>query len=298
MKFLVFGSLNIDRVFTFPKLPEKSDIPSDMKFDMHIGGKGLNQAVALARAGADVYMAGKVGSDGEALVSFLDSVGVNTDFVHISPESTGHADIEIDSDGENRITVYAGANGDITEDFCDSVLKNFGTGDLILLQYEISCVSYLIKQASKRGMIVAINPSQFKPEVKDLPFESVDILLVNESEAYDISEKKDVNSALTVLKRMTLGGATVITLGKNGVIFGDSQMNVSVDAFKVKAVDTTCAGDTFTGYFLTEYMNGAEESRALKIASAASAVVVQSVGAADVIPNRKTVEEFLESVEK
>ncbi len=293
MKFLVFGSMNIDKVYKLPALPEKGETLTCSGYEEHVGGKGLNQAVSLARAGAEVYMAGRVGADGRGLVEFLQDAGVNTDLVQISDTVTGHAVIEVDGGGQNQMILFPGANHEITAEYCDKVLESFGSGDLVLMEYETSCVEYMMEKAAKKGLIVAINPSPYAEAVKDLPYGKTDIVIVNESEGQGIAETNDNDKAVKIIKQMTEGGAVIMTLGANGAIYSDSDITVKVPAFRVKAVDTTGAGDTFTGYFLKAYMDGADEKDALTRASAASAVAVKKVGAAETIPSAAEVDAFL-----
>lgn len=292
MKFLVFGSLNIDRVYSLTHLPEREETLSCEKYEIHVGGKGLNQSVSLRKAGCEVFMAGCVGQDGRMLTDFLTKNGVNTDFVKISDGFTGHAVIEIDNDGQNQMILYKGANHEITEADCDRILDNFSQGDFILLQYEISNVLYIIEKAHKKGLIIALNPSPYVDKIRSLPFDKIDYLILNEFEGMNISGTKTVDEAVEILKNV-VRGALILTLGANGAIFADRNETVRVPAFKVNAVDTTGAGDTFTGYFFTEYFGGAEPKAALTKASAASAIVVGKSGAAETIPEKDEVESFL-----
>lgn len=293
MKALVFGSLNIDKVYTMPSLPMQGETLTCKRYEVHVGGKGLNQAVSLCKAGADVAMAGCVGTDGELLTDFLQSVGVHTDKIERTDGFTGHAVILVDGDGQNQMVMYPGANWAITREYCDKVLDEYEAGDLILLQYETTQVGYLLRKAHEKGMRVAWNPSAFVPSVLDEPLECVDILLVNEHEGRCISGETDVKKIPAALLRRMNGGAVVLTLGSEGAVYADEHGTVQVPAFSVHAVDTTGAGDTFTGYFLHALLCGQPPEEALRVASAASAVVVTKPGAAETIPDRQTVERFL-----
>lgn len=295
MKALVFGSLNIDKVYSMANLPQQGETLYCNNYEIHVGGKGLNQSVSLKKSGSDVYMAGLTGTDGKMLTDFLKKAGVNTDYIDITDGFTGHAVIEVDKDGQNQMILYKGANGEITPEYCDKVLENFGEGDLILMQYEISSVDYLIRLAHKKGMITAFNPSPYVDEIKSLPLEYIDYLIVNEFEGQSLADEKDCDKAIDKLLKFNENGAVIMTLGGDGVIYADKSSKIKVPAFKVNAVDTTGAGDTFTGYFLTEILNGATPENALKKASAASAIVVQKVGAAETIPEKEEVENFLNS---
>lgn len=294
MKFLVFGSMNIDRVYSLSHLPEKGETLSCQKYEIHVGGKGLNQSVSLSKAGGQVFMAGWIGQDGQFLADFLNSAGVDTSMVKITDGFSGHAVIEVDGDGQNQMVLFPGANREITADYCDKVLEDFEAGDLVLLQYETSQVEYMIKKAHAKGLKVAINPSPFVDVLKTLDYSKVDYLVLNESEGQGIAGEQDIDKVIKKLLEKLDGGAVILTLGGDGAIYADRETCVKVPAFRVTAVDTTGAGDTFTGYCLTALLNGVEPKEALTTASAASALVVQQSGAAETIPERAAVLEFLE----
>lgn len=292
MKYLVFGSLNIDKVYFMPHLPQKGETLFCEGYELHVGGKGLNQAVSLAKAGADVCMAGCIGTDGTWLADYLKKAGVNTELLKISDGFTGHAVIEVDSDGQNQMILYHGANYELTPEYCDKVLESFGEGDLVLMQYETSQVEYMRDRAKEKGLRVAFNPSPFVEELKTFDYSRVDYLILNESEGRAITGETDNDAVLDKLSGL-VGRAVILTLGADGAVYADKSKRVFVPAFKVDAVDTTGAGDTFTGYCLTALLEGEDPKTALKTAAAASAIVVGRPGAAETIPERAEVERFI-----
>ncbi len=295
MRVLVFGSMNIDRVYSLKHLPERGETLYCSSFETHVGGKGLNQAVSLAKAGLDVCMAGCVGIDGGFLTSFLKSCGVNTNLVKISAGYSGHAIIEIDKNGQNQMILYPGANHEIDKKYCDKILESFGKDDLILMQCETSCTEYMIMKAHEKGIRLALNPSPFTENVKKLPLQYVNYLILNESEGQSLTGETEADKVAAKLTDMLLDGSVILTLGGDGSIYADRDYFVKVSAFTVDAVDTTGAGDTFTGYFLASFLDDdAPADHALKFASAASALAVQKTGAAETIPEREDVEAFFE----
>lgn len=161
MKVLNFGSLNIDFVYRLEHIAHPGETISSYNLEIFPGGKGLNQSVALARAGADVYHAGMIGEDGEFLRDICRKSGVNTDNIKQIEIRTGNAIIQVADSGDNCIVLYPGANREITTDFIDSVLSVFGKDDVLLLQNEINLVDYLIDASKKKGMKVILNPSPF-----------------------------------------------------------------------------------------------------------------------------------------
>ena len=295
MKFLVFGSLNIDRVYSIPYLPERGETLSCTNYEIHVGGKGLNQAVSLSKSCADVYMAGFIGQDGIFLADYLKGAGVNTELIKTIDGFTGHAVIEVEPQGQNQMILFPGANREITPEYCDKVLESFGAGDLVLMQYETSQVEYMLEKAHEKGMKTAFNPSPFVSELCDFDYSKVDYLILNESEGQSIAGETDMKKTVDVLLEKLCGGAVILTLGGDGAIYADGKNYVKVPAFRVNAVDTTGAGDTFTGYCLNALLGGAEPEDALKTASAASAIVVTKPGAAETIPQKNEVDDFLKS---
>lgn len=298
MKALVFGSMNIDKVYSLKKLPKKGETLTCEKYELHVGGKGLNQAISLARSGAEAYMAGYIGTDGKFLKDYLESAGVNTEMIRITDGFTGHAVIEVDPEGQNQMILFQGANAEITEEYCDKVLEGFSAGDIVLMQYETSQVEYMMRKAREKGLKTALNPSPFCEKLKDLPYELIDFLILNEFEGKSISGENDTDKAVEKLKEMTGSGTVILTLGGDGAICSDAVSTVRVPAFAVNAVDTTGAGDTFTGYILNKLCAGADKAEALTFASAASAIAVTKSGAAETIPTAGEVEKFLEKFGK
>ena len=292
MKIIVFGSFNIDKVYSLPRLPERGETLYCGNYEVHVGGKGLNQALAFRRAGAEVIAAGMVGADGDYLTDYLSAGGVDTSLIARSGGFTGHTIIEVDPEGQNQMILFGGANREITPDYCDRLLDAAGGADLLLTQYETSCVEYMLEAARRAGIPTALNPSPYVDAVKDIPYDKVDIIIANEYEGASITGRSDPDEIAAALRRLN-GGKVILTLGDRGSIYTDGSVTVSVPAFKVKAVDTTGAGDTFTGYCLYHLLGGASPADALKTASAASAIEVTRPGAAETIPAREEVEEFL-----
>lgn len=159
MKILNFGSLNIDYVYTVGHFVQPGETVRSEKLEQFCGGKGLNQSIALARAGASVWHAGKVGVDGEMLVEALQKAGVDTAYVEQSTKRTGHAVIQVDASGQNCILLHSGANADLDETMIDRVLAHFGQGDILLVQNEQNNLPYVMEQAHAHGLLIACNPS-------------------------------------------------------------------------------------------------------------------------------------------
>lgn len=300
MRIFVLGSINIDRVYRLDHLVAPGETETSTAFDLYPGGKGFNQTTALAKAGALVALVGAVGADGSWLLVPLREAGADTTRVSTIGPTTGHAVIQVDRDGRNSIIVLPGANARITGAQLAAGLSYAHPGDIFLAQNETSCVAEGIRLAKEKRMTVALNPSPFDERIAALPLDLVDIFLVNEIEAAALAGMpagSDPGAALVSLRIKYRDARFVVTMGEKGAISSGpgGAAPVSVPAFPVDAVDTTAAGDTFTGYYLAAVSRGASEADALKRAAAAAAIAVTRPGAAPSVPSRKEVDAFLAS---
>ncbi|MCQ2771460.1 MAG: PfkB family carbohydrate kinase [Clostridia bacterium] len=197
---------------------------------------------------------------------------------------SGHAIIEVDPSGENRIILFGGANQVNDEEYAMKVLSNFEKGDYVLLQNEIALTPAVAKMAHEKGMIVVLNPSPYNEKINEIDLNNIDLIILNETEGQMMTGKEDKDEILEAIKATYPNMEVVLTLGKDGSIYSGKNGKICQDIFKVKAVDTTAAGDTFTGYYLASLMSGCDEKRALRVASAASAISVTRQGASPSIP--------------
>jgi len=289
MRILNFGSCNIDHVYSLENIVRSGETVSTHSLELFEGGKGLNQSIAAARAGMKVFHAGCVGEDGQMLRDIMQSCGVDLRYLKTVDKRTGHAIIQVSRFGENCILLYGGANLEVTPEYIDEVLADFGRGDILLLQNEISSVDYLVDAASGKGMTVVLNPSPFNEKINGIDISKLSYIILNEHEAYALTEKSDVDEIKDVILTRYPHLKVVLTLGKAGAIYFDSKVSASCPAFDVSAVDTTAAGDTFTGYFFASVAEGLSPKDALARASAASALAVSRMGAAPSIPDRNEV---------
>lgn len=294
LKLLNFGSCNIDYVYTMDHIVSVGETEATFRLELFPGGKGLNQSIAAARAGAEVYHAGCIGSDGELLLQTLSDSGVDLSFLREVPVKSGHAIIQVSKQGENAIFLYPGANETVDEAMIDGVLANFSSGDFLLLQNEISGVPLLVEKAFARGLSIVLNPSPCNERILEIDFQKLSYLILNEVEAKAISGSDSPKDALLLLHRKYPKLKVVLTLGKDGCLYSDGRQILRHPAFCVEAVDTTAAGDTFTGYFLASLMKERSVEASLRIASAASAIAVSRMGAAPSIPSEDEVLSALE----
>lgn len=295
MKVLNFGSLNLDYVYQVDHFVGPGETLSSRSRAVKPGGKGLNQSIALARAGAKVFHAGCPGEGGELLSNLLRENGVDISALQPVDEMQGHTVIQVNPEGENCILLYGGSNQCITQEQIDRTLAACESGDWLVLQNEVNLPERIVDGAWERGMRIILNPSPFDEKLDAVDFGKLSWLLVNEVEAEQITGKQDPEEAWEKLHAMYPRLSVLITLGKNGSMAfaqnGEETEIVRQEAVRVKAVDTTAAGDTFTGYFIAGLMAGQPLKLCMEQASRASAISVTRPGAADSIPWRKEIED-------
>lgn len=292
LKICSFGSLNLDHIYSVEEIVRPGETISSSGTKDVCGGKGLNQSTAMARAGACVWHAGNVGQDaaGDVLVSALEKEGVNTSLIGHLPMPSGQALIQVNAHGENAIIVFGGANQAVTQAQIDEVFAQFEPGDLLVLQNEVNNMPAIVRCAHERGMKIALNPSPITPAIAEIPVELCDILFVNEIEAGQFCGVE--KATLEQLAERFPSAMLVYTMGSRGAaVYADGKTYVQ-PACRVKAVDTTGAGDTFTGYFLAAICEGKEIPEALLLATKASAISVTRPGASVSVPMRAEVENW------
>ncbi len=286
--------MNIDRTYSVRHFVRAGETLTASRMELFCGGKGFNQAIALSRAGVRTHMAGAVGTDGDFLLEPLAAAGVDLSHVKRTDGVSGHAVIQVNEEGNNCIIILAGANGTITHTDADETLASFGKGDWLVLQNEISSLDYIIKTAKEKGMTVVLNPSPYNETLDACDFRCIDYLLVNEIEAAAIAKCPDGTSfdaILNAVRERYPNMNVLMTLGHRGSVFEDRDGNrAECGIYPVNAVDTTAAGDCFTGYFLAELIAGKPASAALKTASIASGISVSRKGASPSIPTRAEVD--------
>jgi len=287
MKVLVFGSLNIDLLFSVDHIVAPGETIGSVSFTRSAGGKGANQAAALAKAGLPVYMAGKIGRDGQFLLELLQSYGVNTDHVVQYEGATGQAVIQIDKNGQNAIVLNPGGNGEVTVEEIRATIAQFKAGDIIVLQNEIANLVQIMESANERGMRICLNPSPFNEKIEALPLDFVHWLFVNEIEGAALAKLPGNATFEAILEKLVERFPTtevILTAGKDGVFYGGGITRARSEIVKVPVVDTTGAGDTFTGFFLAAREKSMAIPQALAVACKAASIAVSRKGAMESIP--------------
>lgn len=289
MKILNFGSLNLDYVYHVDHMTAAGETQNSREMNTFCGGKGLNQSIALAKADAQVYHAGQIGEEGSVLLDALQEAGVHTELINIIEGKSGHTIIQVDKTGQNCILLYGGANRQISKAYIDETLKAFSPGDLLLLQNEINNLDYLIDRAAAIGMRIVLNPSPYDENLRSCDLRKVSLFLINEVEGKQMTGKQEPDEILQKMQELYPGAEVVLTLGEGGSIYQGESGVCRQPVYAVEAVDTTAAGDTFTGYFLAARLEGESPEEALDLAAKASAIAVTKKGAAPSIPLRSEI---------
>ncbi len=286
MKVLGFGSMNIDYVYSVEHILTPGETISSSGREVFAGGKGLNQSIAVAKAGLEVWHAGILGAGGEMLLDTLKENGVNISLIRKSVEAPGHTVIQVDAKGQNCILLYGGTNRQITPEYIDEVMGHFDPGDLLLVQNEVNLLDEIIDKAYSKRLKVVINPSPFDKAVGECDLKKISLFLVNEIEAEQISglSSKEPEKILDWFSETYPEAQVVLTMGVDGAWYNGNEGRFFQPVFPVKAVDTTAAGDTFTGYFLEGWSAGRGIAKSLERAAKASSIAVSRKGAAPSIP--------------
>lgn len=293
MKVLNVGSLNVDHVYRVPHIVRPGETLAGTEYCRFAGGKGANQSVALARAGAEVFHVGQVGPESVWLRERLADEGVNVDQVRVADGPGGHAIIQVDPGGQNSIVLFGGANQRIGDEHLTTALTAAQPGDILLVQNETNGTAGAIAAAHRAGLRVCFNPAPMSEDVLAFPLDCVDLFVLNEHEAEGLSGESDPERALDALAEGHPQAAVCLTLGARGARYRDAEVDMHCAARTVKAVDTTAAGDTFIGFLLAGLVRGVSPADALQTACAAAALSVTRAGAMDSIPRRAELDAWL-----
>ena len=295
MRVLNIGSLNIDYVYSVDHIILPGETEATGSRNTFLGGKGMNQSCALAKAGVEVYHGGMIGVDGMRFLDACKEYGVHDEFIKIVDGPSGHTVIQIDKNAQNSILLYGGANQKLTTEYVDEVLSHFGSDDILLLQNEVNLLPYIVDKAYEKGMQIALTPSPFNEKLEAVDMKKISIFLLNEVEGFQLTGEKETEAIIAKLRELFPHARIMLTLGKDGAVYVDEKQQVFQPIFKVKAVDTTAAGDTFTGYFLAGLADGLPMEEVLRMSAKASSIAVTREGAVPSIPYRAEVLEALQA---
>ena len=293
MKILNFGSLNIDKVYKVHHFVRPGETISSEIYTCFPGGKGLNQSIAIARAGEKVFHAGTLGKDGDFLKTTLEESGVYTDYLRISLGINGHALIQVTEEGENSIILFKGSNYENDNVYINDVFSHFDKDDILVLQNEVNNLDYLIEHGKEKGMKILLNASPIDEKLKQLDLSCITWLMINETEGMELTGETEPDFILKRLIEKYPDMQIVLTLGTKGSIFKSKEETIFQPCIKTKTIDTTAAGDTFTGYFIASVVKGKTIKTALKTAAQAASLAVSREGAAVSIPKEQEVEQYI-----
>lgn len=293
MNILNFGSLNVDNVYEVDHFVTPGETMSSLGLFVNCGGKGLNQSIAAAKAGNLVFHGGLIGQGGEMLRDKLEEAGVDCSLLQTSSQTCGHAIIQVDAEGQNCILLYGGTNQLLTKNYIDQTLDAFGNEGLVLLQNETNLIDYIIEEAHKRGLKTALNAAPMNKKVLNYPLCLLDWLIVNEVEGRQIAGCETEEDILPILMEKYPAVNVLLTLGSRGAICATLENIFTIGCYQVPVIDTTGAGDTFSGYFLYGILNEKTIPESLILATTASALAIGKKGAADGIPLQREVVEII-----
>ena len=284
MKIYNLGSLNIDYVYNVEHFVTAGETLSSKKMTVFPGGKGLNQSIALSKAGAKVIHGAVVGDRGELLLDTLLKADVAIDRIEKISASCGHAIIQVDNSGQNCILLFAGSNHCVDKAYIEKFLFDAEKDDMLLLQNEISSIDIALEIAHQKQMQIAFNPSPIHVNIKNFPLSYVKWWFCNEIEAAALFGSSGPKEIAKKFIKQFPNSNLILTLGKEGSIFINADTYIEQPIYKVHTVDTTAAGDTFTGYFLAAITSGMDVPFSLNIASKAASITVSRKGASSSIP--------------
>jgi ribokinase len=283
-KIVVIGSINVDLVFHVENFVKAKETISSKSMSRFLGGKGLNQAIALSKAYPEVRLFGNISKSDNHLKEEIKSFGVSTELIESLDGDTGTAFIQVDKTGQNCIVLNKGVNHCFEKIKINEVLSSLHPGDMIVLQNEINELEYIIQSAKENGIKIAFNPSPFESKILDLPLGDTDFLIFNEVEGKMLAHFNEPDLILKTLHNRYPNTVLVLTLGADGVMAQADNVTYEIPSHKVQVVDTTAAGDAFSGYFLAGIQKGLSVIESLEMANAAGALTVTKAGASSSIP--------------
>jgi len=300
-RIVILGSTNIDHIARVQRIPVPGETVGDGIYSKAFGGKGFNQAVAATRAGGNVTFLSSVGGDedGSQIISYLQQLGADTgNVIYKNGSPTGAAFIFVDDHGENCIVVSPGANKELKVAEVESLADVIASADYLVMQMELpyDCAEAAAEIAMKNNTFVLLNPAPACKLTNRL-MSMIDLLVVNEIEAEIISSRSIDKLGVGMMAELLVGmGAksVIITLGADGCYLRNEKYNEKFPAYKVNAIDSTAAGDTFCGALISYLADNGQITEAIKFASAAAALSVQKLGAAPSIPAKEEIDQFIE----
>jgi len=291
VKIYNYGAINIDHIYQVPHLVKPGETLSSSSYQQVLGGKGANQSIALAKAGAQVLHIGRCNKSDQWAIEQLRQAGVNCDLVEGVGHPSGHAIIQVDQQAENCIVLFGGANQSFSPQDINSALQDAVAGDWLLLQNECSNIAAAVNYAADAQLKIVLNPSPMLDDIKGFPLHKVSLLVVNELELQQLLQCKceSKEQMIEQVRKAFPDTDVVVTLGAQGAMWINADEQIQVDAYVVEVIDTTAAGDTFLGFLLAAIGRGGSKKDALIAGCKASSLAVQRLGASSSIPTAEQV---------
>ena len=284
MKILNLGSINKDFFYSVNDFVKPGETIPSIRYNVKIGGKGLNQSVGISKAGQKIYHAGIINKDDTFILDKLKKWNINCENIVLGVNPTGHAIIQVDKNGENSIIIHGGANHDFDIKFIKSVLSKFDSGDILVLQNEINNIKEIIDRAHHKKMKIVFNPAPFNNEILSYDLNKISTLILNQTEGEALSKEKKPDGILKVLNSKFNNTEIILTLGEKGSLYSFKDELLKIKAHKVDTIDTTGAGDTFIGYYVAGIASEISKKNNLNRASEAAAISTTKLGGAESIP--------------
>ena len=284
MKILNLGSINKDFFYSVNDFVKPGETIPSIRYNVKVGGKGLNQSVGISKAGQKIYHAGIINKDDTFILDKLKKWNINCENIVLGDNPTGHAIIQVDKNGENSIIIHGGANHDFDIKFIKSVLSKFDSGDILVLQNEINNIKEIIDRAHHKKMKIVFNPAPFNNEILSYDLNKISTLILNQTEGEALSKEKKPDGILKVLNSKFNNTEIILTLGEKGSLYSFKDELLKIKAHKVDTIDTTGAGDTFIGYYVAGIASEISKKNNLNRASEAAAIATTKLGGAESIP--------------
>lgn len=298
-RILVFGSINIDHIYAVEKIAGAGEHQRASSVEYQCGGKGLNEALAIAKAGADrVFMAGGIGEGNDAgALKLLQESGVDVSNVEHRTGPCGHTVIQVDRQGHHTVIACDGANFENTPDYIEHTVFRFSGGDWIVLQNEVNDAEKIVECAKRVGMRIAMCPSPYDESLKQL-LKSADMIFVNRSQAQSLTNETAYDRQLSALHALYPKAVILETISRDGyqAVTADGTVHHQ-EEYRVAMADSSGTFDTLIGYFLKEYLETKDIPHALKTAAAAAAVCASRRGSSPSIPSMDETAAFLQKLE-
>ena len=276
--------MHIDYVYNVKQIVKARETINALDHATNIGGKGLNQSIALARAGAKVSHVGIIGHDGAGLKNMLTDNQISTEYVDYLNQASGHAVIQVNAEGENTIIIFGGTNQKYTPELIEKALIKSEPDDIVLIQNQINDVPRILEQAKNHNRKIIFNLAPASHSMAYYPLEYVDVFVLNYQQGVILTQQETPDGILAALQRRYPQAAFVLTMGQKAVKFVDNHQRLTVPAERVPAIDTNAGGDTFIGYFLARWHLGDTIEHSLQLACRAAALCITRKGAAASIP--------------